>query len=357
MVELSPSVAAGGGASRIDAVQGAALRGGVSSWCATTCRCQATRLRVRRSRTLADWGGYGVDIFFVISGFIITYSVLRRPTFSTRRFLLDRVDRIYPVYWVLLAATVLLSLALTAAGGRAGHGGPADARGVRGVGPPAAPALSDHSHRLDPGDRADLLPRLRARVSGGRPARRGGRGRVVGRGLHPLQRGGSAARRGALRVRPRPHRVGVPLRHRHRLAPPPGHDAVRGARRSRSASCGRRCWCPAGPVSATPTGRAGLAAGIPAAALVYGAVAAPFRVPGWIVLCGGASYALYLSHSLTLALGARAGAPAHRPVDPDLDPGPGRRRGGCDRRVDRDLPGRGAAAAGASSADAAGGRS
>lgn len=56
-------------------------------------------------------GDYGVDIFFVISGFIIFYSTYRsNPHWS--HFLRRRVERIAPLYWVLTLG--LFSLALTA---------------------------------------------------------------------------------------------------------------------------------------------------------------------------------------------------------------------------------------------------
>ena len=55
------------------------------------------------------FGTLGVDIFFVISGFVI-YWVTRRET-SFRRYLLRRIVRVVPLYWILtvvLAAAVLL---------------------------------------------------------------------------------------------------------------------------------------------------------------------------------------------------------------------------------------------------------
>jgi peptidoglycan/LPS O-acetylase OafA/YrhL len=51
----------------------------------------------------------GVDIFFVISGFVMVYVTERRPA-SGLRFLLDRLIRIVPVYW--LFTTLFLAVAL-----------------------------------------------------------------------------------------------------------------------------------------------------------------------------------------------------------------------------------------------------
>lgn len=47
-------------------------------------------------------GGGGVDLFFVISGFIITTVTIDRPRRAgdTRRFLFRRFCRIYPLYWL-----------------------------------------------------------------------------------------------------------------------------------------------------------------------------------------------------------------------------------------------------------------
>jgi peptidoglycan/LPS O-acetylase OafA/YrhL len=46
-------------------------------------------------------GRIGVDIFFVISGFIIARIAERREPV---RFIVDRIWRIYPVYWIAVAA-------------------------------------------------------------------------------------------------------------------------------------------------------------------------------------------------------------------------------------------------------------
>lgn len=54
---------------------------------------------------LMDLGGSGVDIFFVISGFIMTITQSGDAgQLSARRFLVRRLIRIAPLYWVLTAA-------------------------------------------------------------------------------------------------------------------------------------------------------------------------------------------------------------------------------------------------------------
>jgi exopolysaccharide production protein ExoZ len=64
-----------------------------------------------------DWlttaGAAGVDIFFVISGFIMLHvSFLpRRPVPSAGTFLFRRATRIYPLYWLCCIAILLISAA------------------------------------------------------------------------------------------------------------------------------------------------------------------------------------------------------------------------------------------------------
>lgn len=50
---------------------------------------------------LENLGAIGVDIFFVISGFIITATVARNPTLPARTFLLQRLIRVLPPYYLL----------------------------------------------------------------------------------------------------------------------------------------------------------------------------------------------------------------------------------------------------------------
>lgn len=51
----------------------------------------------------------GVDLFFVISGFIMVYTTARRPVGSSA-FLLNRLVRIAPLYWLLTFAVFVLAL-------------------------------------------------------------------------------------------------------------------------------------------------------------------------------------------------------------------------------------------------------
>src|SRR5665811_644129 len=50
----------------------------------------------------------GVDIFFVISGFIVC-QVAARPHTGALPFLARRCWRIFPIYWIVLAFSVLIN--------------------------------------------------------------------------------------------------------------------------------------------------------------------------------------------------------------------------------------------------------
>lgn len=61
----------------------------------------------------SDWvnGRAGVDIFFVISGFVMTISSrpLERTGHPARTFLARRLERVVPLYWLMITAKVLLA--------------------------------------------------------------------------------------------------------------------------------------------------------------------------------------------------------------------------------------------------------
>ena len=62
------------------------------------------------------FGGSGVDIFFVLSGFIITYSnfkYIAKPA-GIGKFLKRRFVRIFPIYWIIITVFLMLQLALPA---------------------------------------------------------------------------------------------------------------------------------------------------------------------------------------------------------------------------------------------------
>lgn len=65
--------------------------------------------RLHFARLGSDWLATGVDIFFVISGFIMWTSVERRGHISATAFLRNRLIRIVPLYWVATSALVLVA--------------------------------------------------------------------------------------------------------------------------------------------------------------------------------------------------------------------------------------------------------
>ena len=60
-------------------------------------------------------GEIGVDIFFVISGFIIFFVASNNPELSRKAFISARFWRIFPPYWTILTLYVLAALALALA--------------------------------------------------------------------------------------------------------------------------------------------------------------------------------------------------------------------------------------------------
>ena len=59
--------------------------------------------------TIGKWGANGVDIFFVISGFIMMYTQINNPK-KTFEFYFSRLNRIVPIYWLISLFIILLYL-------------------------------------------------------------------------------------------------------------------------------------------------------------------------------------------------------------------------------------------------------
>jgi exopolysaccharide production protein ExoZ len=55
---------------------------------------------------LLEWGSFGVDIFFVISGFIMVY--ISKPTDTPTNFFINRVRRVVPLYWFFTLVMALI---------------------------------------------------------------------------------------------------------------------------------------------------------------------------------------------------------------------------------------------------------
>lgn len=75
---------------------------------------EAYGFKVQWSYFLNGWGANGVDIFFVISGFIMVY-VQNLKSRSGVEFIVDRVVRIAPIYWLLTIAIVIGSFIIPGA--------------------------------------------------------------------------------------------------------------------------------------------------------------------------------------------------------------------------------------------------
>ena len=58
---------------------------------------------------LSNYGAIGVDIFFIISGFVI-YLATKNNTTTAMTFAVHRVARILPIYWICTAITAILVL-------------------------------------------------------------------------------------------------------------------------------------------------------------------------------------------------------------------------------------------------------
>ena len=64
-----------------------------------------------------EFGGLGVDLFFVISGFLIVTLLIRererRGTMSLRKFYARRTLRIFPIYYLMIFAVFFFYLAIS----------------------------------------------------------------------------------------------------------------------------------------------------------------------------------------------------------------------------------------------------
>ena len=63
----------------------------------------------KMSFILGEWGANGVDIFFVISGFVMIYSQINNPK-TILKFYKSRLLRIVPIYWLITFTIILLFL-------------------------------------------------------------------------------------------------------------------------------------------------------------------------------------------------------------------------------------------------------
>ena len=75
-----------------------------------------TMVRPHHPRLLGDSAGLGVDMFFVISGFLIVTLLIRERdrygTVNLRKFYVRRALRIFPIYYLLIFAVMAVCLAM-----------------------------------------------------------------------------------------------------------------------------------------------------------------------------------------------------------------------------------------------------
>lgn len=69
------------------------------------------RYEIKNLGDIFAFGGFGVDLFFMISGFIICYSTQRES--SVINFITKRIFRVIPVYWFALLVLLVASPAVT----------------------------------------------------------------------------------------------------------------------------------------------------------------------------------------------------------------------------------------------------
>ncbi|MGQ4575813.1 acyltransferase family protein [Dermabacteraceae bacterium P7006] len=60
------------------------------------------------------WGSYGVQLFFLISGYVILMTAQRSRRITD--FVISRVSRLYPTYWIAVTASILITLAFPVPG-------------------------------------------------------------------------------------------------------------------------------------------------------------------------------------------------------------------------------------------------
>lgn len=68
-----------------------------------------------RSLAALKFGNYGVDLFFVLSGFVMCYTT---RDLSPWKFLRRRIERIVPIYWLFTILAAAVSMVFTVSDGR-----------------------------------------------------------------------------------------------------------------------------------------------------------------------------------------------------------------------------------------------
>ena len=79
-------------------------------WCHVPLATAGYPEWLRTANTLVGPGGTGVELFFVLSGFLITRILIREreQQVPVRWFLLRRILRIFPIYYLLLLVMLVV---------------------------------------------------------------------------------------------------------------------------------------------------------------------------------------------------------------------------------------------------------
>jgi peptidoglycan/LPS O-acetylase OafA/YrhL len=70
-----------------------------------------TNLSFHNIGQIFKYGYLGVDLFFIISGFVISLSISHG---SISKFAISRISRLYPIYWISVSMTFIITLMLGA---------------------------------------------------------------------------------------------------------------------------------------------------------------------------------------------------------------------------------------------------
>jgi len=107
MVEVSPTLSPSPAGGVLRNVQ--VLRA-LAAFMVVFVHLEAFGLRLGGGPEVFVAGNAGVDLFFVISGFIMVFTTLTRPT-TPAGFMGQRIQRIVPLYWLITLAVFAIALA------------------------------------------------------------------------------------------------------------------------------------------------------------------------------------------------------------------------------------------------------
>lgn len=271
---------------------------GVAATLVVLFHLQAAALAEGHDAGLLRWfrgGDAGVDVFFVLSGFVIFHAVQGRQDRGAGWFLRQRFWRIVPPYWAVLALALLAAAALSAMRGDWSEWPAVDQLVVSALLLPLPGQVLAVAWTL-------TIEGVFYLVFAASYFRFGARGAVVALAVWALATQG-------LRFLPEPVPGWLGLVFYSGVV-----EFLFGGLIALAHAAGWRRGAGLAVVAGT-LGLAGTvtglspfgwdrewAAGLPSAALVYGLVAGGWRLPAWTLVWGEASYLLYLLHLLVFSI-------------------------------------------------------